>query len=121
LRVEDANMSSKQELSGKALENLRKNEVFRNRASRWVKLDAEEEEILEFNAEDIQQIEVQYDGKKKPRFQYGVVNSIGNAQFFIACKKTSKIIDNYLSQGYKTLKIRRVGLGIDTEYMVSIA
>jgi len=105
-------------LSEKARKNLRRNEEFRNKASKYVRLEDGEEVILEFDAEDIDPVERVWDGQKKLRFMYACTNELGNTQFFPACKKTSREIDGHLANGETRLKVKRRGLGLETSYVI---
>jgi hypothetical protein len=106
-------------LTEKAMMNMHANQIARNKASKYVRLEDSEERIYEFDPEDIQIAEPIFDGKKTLRFEYAVKDELGNTQIFTACKKTSKNIDKFLIEGTTFLKIKRVGTGIDTSYYVT--
>lgn len=108
-------------LTEKAMTNMQKNQPARNKASKYVRLEDSEERWYEFDAEDIQIVQPIFDGQKKLRFEYAVKDELGNSKIFVACKKTSKDIDRFLMEGTTLLKIKRVGTGIDTTYIVTNA
>ena len=113
--------TSSSPLSEKALLNLQRNQLARNEASKYVRLEDSEERIYEFDAEDIQVAEPVFDGQKKLRFEYAVKDESGNRRILVACKKTSKSIDKFLMEGNALLKIKRMGTGLDTDYRVTNA
>jgi hypothetical protein len=108
-------------LTEKAMMNMQRNQLARNKASKYVQLEDSEERMYEFDPEDIQIAERVFDGQKKLRFEYAVKDELGNMQILVACKKTSKNIDRFLMEGTTLLKIKRVGTGIDTSYYVTSA
>jgi hypothetical protein len=110
-------------LSEKAKENLRRNQLLRNKASMYVTLEDGEEVVLKFEPEDIETMYVQFDGnsKKKLRFQYIVTDKYGDKKKLVVCKKTSKEIDRYLENGINMLRIKRIGTGLGTTYQVESA
>lgn len=63
------------QLSEKAKEeNLRRNEESRKKDSKYIKLQPREKTILHFDAEKMEPVEVEFDGKKSIRYQYTVTD-----------------------------------------------
>jgi small-conductance mechanosensitive channel len=108
-------------LTEKAMMNMQRNQLARNKASIYARLEDSEERMYEFDPEDIQIIERVFDGQKKLRFEYAVKDELGNRQILVACKNTNKNIDRFLMEGTTFLKIKRVGTRIDTSYYVTNA
>jgi hypothetical protein len=114
-------------LSPKAKENLQRNAELRKKDSKFIKLQPGEKKVLQFNPENIEQIEAEFNGKKTQRYQYTVTepNNSGNSnqeeKYMTVGKRTSEEIDSYLSEGHNILKIQRFGLGKDTRYHVTPA
>jgi hypothetical protein len=54
---------------------LQRNAKLRQKDSKFIKLQAGEKKILQFNAEKIEQIEAEFDGRKTQRYQYAVTKS----------------------------------------------
>ena len=80
--------------------------------------------MLEFNAEKIEPVEAEFNGKKSQRYRYTVTDpNNGNKQdkYLEVGKRTSEDIDQYLIEGQTSLKIQRLGLGKDTRYHVTPA
>ena len=109
-----------QELTEKAKENLRRNQESRNKESKYVKLEPGEKTTLHFDPEMIEQIEVEFDGKKNKRYQYAVTdpNEADQLKYLTVSKRTSAVIDTYLMEGRSILKIHRIGAGKDTQYAI---
>jgi hypothetical protein len=87
-------------------------------------LQPSERRVLQFNPEKIEQVEVEFNGKKSQRYQYTVTdpNSGSNQEKYLTVgKQTSEDIDSNLSEGHTLLKIQRFGLGKDTRYHVTPA
>lgn len=118
---QNINQTSSSPLTEKALLNMQRNQLSRNEASRYIRLEDSEERTYEFDPEDIQIAEPVFDGQKKLRFEYAVKDETGNRRILVACKKTSKNIDRFLMEGNTLLKIKRVGTGLDTDYRVTNA
>jgi hypothetical protein len=101
-------------LSKKALEKLHKNAESRQAASKYIKLASGEKKTLRFNPEEIDQRVVDFNGKKTLRYEYTVIEQ-GSSNSQEKClsvgKRTSELIDAYLSEGQFLLKIQRFGLG----------
>jgi hypothetical protein len=122
--VNDKEMA-KENLSPKAKENLQRNAESRQKDSKFIKLQPGEKRVLQFNPENIEQIEAEFNGEKTLRYQYTVTepnNGNNNQEKYLTVgKRTSEEIDTYLSEGNNVLKIQRFGLGKDTRYHVTPA
>ena len=117
-------MSNKmEELTQKAKDNLRKNAELRQKDSKFVKIQAGEKRILQFNPEKIDPIETDFNGKKSQRYRYTVTDPNNGSQekYLEVGKQTSEVIDTYLIEGHNLLKIQRFGSGMDTRYHVTPA
>jgi hypothetical protein len=114
-------MENNTNLSPKAKENLQRNAKSRQKDNPFVKLQNGETIILELDAEKIDIVEVDYSGEKILRYRYTVKdpNNGSHEKFFDVGKRTSEVIDAYLSEGHNVLKIQRFGLGMDTRYHVT--
>lgn len=64
------NQQQQQELSEKARQNLQRNAELRNKNSKFFNPQPGEKSIWIFDAEKIQPVEKEFDGKKVQRFQY---------------------------------------------------
>jgi hypothetical protein len=109
------------ELSERAKENLRRNEESRKKDSKFVKFQPGEKMTLHFDAEKMEPIEVEFDGKKSIRYQYSVTDPTDPEQsekFFTVSKRNSVQIDTYLAEGQTILKVDRIGAGKDTQYVI---
>jgi hypothetical protein len=113
-----------QQLTQKAKENLKRNAELREKDNKFIKLQPSEKRVLEFNPEQIEQVEAEFNGKKTQRYRYTVTDpNNGNKQekYLEVGKRTSEDIDQYLIEGQTLLKIQRLGLGKDTRYHVTPA
>jgi hypothetical protein len=115
--------NEKKALSEKARRNLERNaeiREYRDENSKYTKIQPGEKVIWLFNAESIEPIEQEFDGKKVQRFQYVVVdpNNPDKERFWTANKTTSEQIDAYLNEGQTLLKVQRIGSGRDTRYNI---
>ncbi|MGB6591745.1 MAG: hypothetical protein WBE68_09595 [Candidatus Nitrosopolaris sp.] len=111
-----------QQLSPKAKENLKRNAELRDKDSRFIKIQPSEKRVLEFNPEQIEQVEAEFSGKKTQRYRYTVTdpnNDNKQEKCLEVGKRTSEDIDGYLREGHTLLKIQRFGLGKDTRYHVT--
>jgi hypothetical protein len=113
----------KKELSEKARQNIERNAKIRkdkDENSRYAKIQPGEKVTWLFNAENIEPMEQEFDGRKVRKFQYGVVdpNKPGPEKYWTANKNTSEQIDAYLIEGHSLLKIQRIGAGMDTRYNI---
>ena len=109
------------QLSEKAKENLRRNEESRRNDSKYVKLQSGEKTTLQFDAEKMEPVESEFDGKKSTRYQYTVTDPNDPLQLeklFTASKRNSVQIDTYLADKHNILKIDRIGAGKDTQYII---
>jgi hypothetical protein len=112
------------ELSPKAKENLKRNAELRDKDNKFIKMQPSEKRLLEFNPEQIEQVEAEFNGKKTQRYRYTVTdpnNDDKKAKYLEVGKRTSEDIDGYLREGHTLLKIQRFGLGKDTRYHVTLA
>jgi len=112
------------QLSDKAKRNLQRNEESRKKENKYVKLDPGEKITLHFNAEKMEPVEVEFDGKKVIRYQYSVTDPNDPDQqerYFTVSKRTSAVIDTYLSEGKNILNVHRIGTGRDTQYPITPA
>jgi hypothetical protein len=124
VREKDMATVNTQELSPKAKEVLRRNAELRQRDSKFIKIESGEKKILRFNAEKIEQVEAEFNGKKSMRFRYTVTEDGSNAnqeKYLEVGKRTSEDIDAFLEEGATKLKVQRFGSGIDTRYHVTSA
>jgi hypothetical protein len=109
-----------QQISEAARKNLESNKELWKSESKYIKLEAEETVVLQFNPEKIKHV----DGQYGVRIQYTVINpnySDKGEKKFETGKTTSKQIDSLLGQGKTTLKITRQGEGKETSYIVEAA
>jgi hypothetical protein len=109
-----------QELSEKARQNLQRNAELRNKDSKFFNPEPGEKSIWIFDAEKIQPVEKEFDGRKVQRFQY-IVQDPDNPdyeKYWTVSKRTSEQIDAYLSEGHSLLKIQRIGSGKETRYNI---
>src|ERR671920_1747011 len=94
-----------QELSEKARQNLQRNAELRNKDSKFFNPQPGEKSIWIFNAEKIQPVEKEFDGKKVQRFQYTYkIPIIQTEKYWTVSKRTSEQIDAFLSEGHSLLK-----------------
>jgi hypothetical protein len=115
--------NEKNELTEKARQNLDRNAQIRENKdenSKYAKIQPGEKVIWLFNAENIEPVEQEFDGRKVQKFQYAVVdsNKPGPERFWTANKTTSEQVDAYLSEGHSLLKVQRIGSGTDTRYNI---
>jgi hypothetical protein len=105
------------------MENLQRNAQLRQKDNKFIKLQAGEKRTLQFDAEKIEPIEAEFNGKKSQRIRYTVrdPNNGGQEKYLEVSKQTSEVIDTYLMEGHNTLKIQRFGLSIDTRYHITSA
>jgi hypothetical protein len=109
-------------LSDKAKKNLQRNEESRRKESKYIKLEPGEKRILHFDAEKMEPVEVEFDGKKSTRYQYTVTDPNDQEQsekYFTLSKRNSALIDTFLTEGQSILKIHRIGAGKDTQYLIT--
>ena len=114
----EQNMSNQnQELSEKARTNLQRNAELREKDNIFFNPQPGEKSIWIFDAEKVEPVEKEFDGKKVQRFQYTIKDpNTGQEKYWTASKRTSEQIDAYLTEGHCILKIQRIGSGKDTRY-----
>jgi hypothetical protein len=100
------------ELSEKAKENLRKNAESRSKDSKFIKAQAGEKMVLNFDAEKMDRVPAEFNGRKTIRYRYTVTepNNGSQEKYLEVGKRISEDIDSYLSEGHTLLKIQRFGL-----------
>jgi hypothetical protein len=110
-------METKQILSEKAKEKLDTKKLIRREDSIFLSIEPEEQLTLEFNPELIEIKEYEFDGKRKRRVVYTVIDkSSMQRKYWIVSQKTSARVDAYLRQAQFVLKVTRKGIGIETTY-----
>jgi integrase len=87
------------------------------------KIQPGEKVVWLFNAENIEPVEQEFNGRKVQKFQYAVVdpNKPSQEKYWTANKVTSEQIDAFLNEGHSILKIQRIGSGTDTRYNIMAA
>ena len=117
-RLETENRQS--ELSERARQNLQRNADLRNSGiNKYFNPLPGDKAALLFDAEKVEPVEMEFDGKKVQRFQYTVKDpNTGQEKYWTVSKRTSEQIDAFLSEGHNLLKIQRFGLGKDTRYHI---
>jgi hypothetical protein len=68
---------------------LQRNAQLRQKDSKFIKLQPGEKRVLQFNAEKIEQIEAEFNGRKTQRYQYTVVEPNSNGSQVFDCRKTN--------------------------------
>ena len=63
--MQDYNLGNNQELTERALENLRRNAELRKKDTKFVRLQPGEKAVLYFNPEKIEPVEFEFNGKKE--------------------------------------------------------
>jgi hypothetical protein len=112
--------AQQQSLSQKAIENLNRNEESRRKDSKFAKLQHGEKATWYFDAEKMEPVESEFNGKKTIRYQYAVTDpNTSEEKYFTVSKRTSEILDAYLRDGKNLLKIQRIGAGKDTQYLIN--
>jgi hypothetical protein len=116
----------KRELSERARQNLERNAQIRENKdedSKYAKIQPGEKVVWLFNAENIEPVEQEFNGRKVQKFQYAVVdpNKPSQEKYWTANKITSEQIDAFLNEGHSILKIQRIGSGTDTLYNIMAA
>jgi hypothetical protein len=108
-----------QELSEKAKTNLQRNAELREKDNVFFNPQPGEKSIWIFDAEKVEPVEKEFEGKMVQRFQYTIKDpNTGQEKYWTASKRTSEQIDAYLSEGHTVLKIQRIGSGKDTRYNI---
>lgn len=88
------------ESSEKAKDNLQRIADSRKKDSKFVRLEPGEKTALRFDAEKIEPVEVEFEGKKSLKYQYVVTNPNEPEQpekYFTVSKRNSELIDTYLT------------------------
>src|SRR5438874_12032902 len=108
------------ELSERGRQNLQRNAQLRNNGSnKYFTPQPGDKAALLFDAEKVEPVEMEFDGKNVQRFQYTVKDpNTGQEKYWTVSKRTSEQIDAFLSEGHDLLKIQRFGLGKDTRYHI---
>jgi hypothetical protein len=107
------------QLSERARQNLLRNTELRNKETRFFTPQPGDKAALLFDAEKVEPVEIEFDGKKVQRFQYTIKDpNTGQEKYWTVSKRTSEQIDAFLSEGHDLLKIQRFGLGKDTRYPI---
>ncbi|MDQ5870118.1 MAG: hypothetical protein M3530_10405 [Thermoproteota archaeon] len=111
----------KQELMSETAKlNLERNEMIRKEDSIFLRIDPDEVITLKFDAEMIEVKETTFNGIKKRKFEYTVINKITNTRkLWRVSQRTSAVIDSHLGKGETILKVKRIGDGLDTRYNFS--
>ena len=117
--MQDYNLGNNQELTERALENLRRNAELEE-GHQICQATARRKSCTYFNPEKIEPIEFEFNGKKSIRYQYTVIdpNSPNQEKYFTVSKRTSEVIDAHLAERRNALKIHRIGAGKETQYMI---
>ena len=68
-----------QGLSPKAKEVLQRNAELRQKDNKFIKIEPGQKKILKFDAEKIEQVEAEFNGKKSMRFRYIVIEEGGSS------------------------------------------
>lgn len=104
----------------KARQNLQCNAELRNKDNKFFNPQPGEKSIWINDAEKIQPVEKEFDGKKVQRFQY-IIQDPNNSDYetyWTVGKRTSEQIDVFLSEGHSLLKIQRISSGKETRYNI---
>jgi hypothetical protein len=108
-----------QELSEKARTNLQRNAELREKDNIYFSPQPGEKSIWIFDAEKVEPVEKEFEGKMVQRFQYTIKDpNTGQEKYWTVSKRTSEQIDAYLSEGHRILKVQRIGSGKDTRYNI---
>src|ERR671919_206385 len=82
-----------QGLSPKAKEVLQRNAELRQKDNKFIKIEPGQKKILKFNPEKIEQVEAGFNGKKRMRFRYTVIeegSSTDQEKYLEVGKRTSE-------------------------------
>jgi hypothetical protein len=82
---------------------------------------SDDDELIRFDPEKIEQVEAEFNGKKSMRFRYKVTeegNGNNQEKYLEVGKRTSEDIDSFLLEGATKLKVQRFGSGTDTRYHI---
>jgi hypothetical protein len=118
--------NEKKEISEKARQNLERNAQIRENKdedSKYAKIQSGEKVVWMFNAENVEPVEQEFNGRKVQKFQYAIIdpNKPNQERYWTANKMTSEQIDAFLNEGQTLLKIQRIGSGTDTRYNIMAA
>lgn len=104
----------------KARQNLQCNAELRNKDNKFFNPQPGEKSIWINDAEKIQPVEKEFDGKKVQRFQYIIQDPINSdyETYWTVGKRTSEQIDVFLSEGHSLLKIQRISSGKEMRYNI---
>ncbi len=109
-----------EKLTEKAREILERNEMVRRQDSIFIKMLPDEEILLEFNPELVEVTETNFAGTTKRKLQYVVIdNETKKRKYWTVNHRTSALIDSYPANGQWSLRVKRIGSGIDTRYEFS--
>ena len=90
-----------QELSEKAKTNLQRNAELREKDNIYFSPQPGEKSIWIFDAEKVEPMEKEFEGKKVQRFQYTIKDpNTGKEKYWTAFKRASEQIDASLSEGH---------------------
>jgi hypothetical protein len=110
------------EISERARQNLQRNAMLRSSGgggNKYFNPQPGDKAAFLFDAEKVDPVEMEFDGKKVQRFQYTVKDpNTSQEKYWTVSKRTSEQIDAFLSEGHALLKIQRFGLGKDTRYQI---
>ena len=86
--------------------------------SQFFKLNPGEKAMLKFDEKKIQVVEAEFNGQKKKRVRYGVVNvnRPGEEKFFEISMAHSTQLNAFLKRGFMLLEVERIGGGKETRY-----
>lgn len=92
-----------------------------------MKLKPVEETLLIFDPENIKAVAERFNDKNNMLFLYTVIDpetsgidvKISRRQVFPANKDTSEIIDTQLREGSNILRIQKIGIGEESQYIVT--
>jgi DNA topoisomerase IA len=83
-----------------------------------LKLQSGEKKILQFNPEEIEQVEAEFNEKKSKRLKCTLIDEEkSNQEKYLEVGKTaSEEIHSFLIRGTTKLNVQNVCLGLDTDY-----
>jgi hypothetical protein len=83
-----------------------------------LKLQSGEKKILQFNPEEIEQIEAEFNEKKSVRLKCTLIDEEKSNQekYLGAGKRASEEIHSFLIRGTTKLNVQKICLGLDTDY-----
>ena len=119
--IRNMERENKSEISERARQNLQRNAMLRSSGggNKYFNPQPGDKAAFLFDAEKVDPVEMEFDGKKVQRFQYTVKDPNTNQEkYWTVSKRTSEQIDAFLSEGHDLLKIQRFGLGKETRYHI---